>query len=141
MPRVAARYGLVPAIAVSAILFCLFHGLNPGFSVLAAVNLILVSVLYALIAYFTDNIWIVCAAHTFWNFTQGNIFGLEVSGNSGNVTLIHTEVSDNINPLISGGSFGPEGGLAVTIASIIGIAIVLVIFRKWLGNRVFSRHI
>jgi len=141
MPRVAARYGLVPAIAVSAILFCLFHGMNPGFSVLAAVNLILVSVLYALIAYFTDNIWIVCAAHTFWNFTQGNIFGLEVSGNSGNVTLIHTEVSDNINPLISGGSFGPEGGLAVTIASIIGIAIVLVIFRKRLGNGVFSRHI
>ena len=130
MPRVAARYGLIPAIAVSAILFCLFHGMNPGFTVLAAVNLILVSVLYALIAYFTDNIWIVCAAHTFWNFTQGNVFGLEVSGNSGNVTLIHTAAGDSINPWISGGAFGPEGGLAVTVATVLGIAIVLFMFRK-----------
>ena len=130
MPRIAARYGLIPAIAVSSILFCLFHGMNPGFTVLALVNLILISILFALIAYFTDNIWIVCAAHTMWNFTQGNIFGLEVSGNSGNVSLIHTVLGDSANPTMTGGTFGPEGGLAVTIVTVIAITVVLVIFRR-----------
>lgn len=130
MPRIAARYGLIPAIAVSSILFCLFHGMNPGFTALALINLILVSVLFALIAYFTDNIWIVCAAHTMWNFTQGNVFGLEVSGNSGNVSLIHTELTGGAKALMTGGTFGPEGGLAVTIVTLAAICLVLIIFRK-----------
>ena len=130
MPRIASRYGLIPAIALSSLLFCVFHGMNPGFSVLAFINLILISILYALIAYFTDNIWIVCAAHTFWNFTQGNLVGLEVSGNSGNVSLIHTELTSKASSLMTGGTFGPEGGLAVTIVTLIGIAAVLVIFRN-----------
>ena len=130
MPRVASRYGLIPAIAVSSLLFCLFHGLNPGFSVLAFVNLVLISVLYGLIAYYTDNIWIVCAAHTMWNFTQGNVFGLEVSGNTGNVSFIHTELGDKANALITGGTFGPEGGLAVTIVTVIALVAVVIIFRN-----------
>ena len=130
MPRIASRYGLIPAIAVSSLLFCLFHGINPGFSVLAFINLILISVLYGLIAYYTDNIWIVCAAHTFWNFTQGNVFGLEVSGNTGNVSFIHTTVSESANSLMTGGTFGPEGGLPVTIITVIGIVLVIVIFRN-----------
>ena len=130
MPRIAARFGLVPAIAVSSLLFCLFHGLNPGFSVIAFINLILISVLYGLIAYYTDNIWIVCAAHTMWNFTQGNIFGLEVSGNMGNVSLIHTTLSDNANALITGGTFGPEGGLAVTGVIVIALVVVLLLSKR-----------
>ena len=129
MPRLASRYGLIPAIAVSSLLFCLFHGINPGFSVLAFINLILISILYALIAYYTESIWIVCAAHTLWNFTQGNICGLEVSGNTGNVSLFHTEYAANANPLITGGTFGPEGGLAVTAVTVIAIVAVIIIFR------------
>lgn len=130
MPRIAARFGLVPAIAVSSLLFCLFHGLNPGFSVIAFINLILISVLYGLIAYYTGNIWIVCAAHTMWNFTQGNIFGLEVSGNMGNVSLIHTSLSDKANALITGGTFGPEGGLAVTGVIVIALVVVLLLSKR-----------
>lgn len=130
MPRLAARYGLIPAIAVSSLLFCVFHGLNPGFSVLAFINLVLISVLYGLIAYYTNNIWIVCAAHTMWNLTQGNVFGLEVSGNTGNVSFIHTELGENASSLMTGGTFGPEGGLAVTIVTVIALAAVVLIFRK-----------
>ena len=90
----------------------------------------LISVLYALIAYYTDNIWIVCAAHTFWNFTQGNVFGLEVSGNTGNVSFVHTTVSESANSLMTGGTFGPEGGLPVTIITVIGIVLVILFLRK-----------
>ena len=130
IPRLAARYGLIPAITVSSVLFCLFHGMNPGFNVTAFINLVLISVLYALISYYTGNIWIVCAAHTFWNFTQGNIFGLEVSGNAGNVSMIHTSLSSKASDLITGGSFGPEGGLAVTAVTVIAIVAVVLIYRK-----------
>ncbi|SCW60378.1 ABC-2 family transporter protein [Ruminococcaceae bacterium YRB3002] len=130
MPRVASRFGLAPAIGVSSLLFCLFHCINPGFNIIAFINLILISVLYALIAYYTDNIWILCAAHTMWNFTQGNIVGLEVSGNSGNVSLIHTELSDSASALITGGIFGPEGGLAVTGVTVVAIIVVVIVFRN-----------
>jgi len=130
IPRLAARYDFVPAVAVSSLLFCLFHGMNPGFSVIAFINLVLISVLYALISYYTGNIWIVCAAHTFWNFTQGNIFGLEVSGNAGNVSMIHTSLSSKASDLITGGTFGPEGGLAVTAVTVIAIVAVVLIYRK-----------
>ncbi|MBR2524421.1 MAG: CPBP family intramembrane metalloprotease [Clostridiales bacterium] len=127
MPRIASRFGLIPAIAASSLLFCIFHGLNPGFSVLAFINLILISVLYALISYYTGNIWIVCAAHTMWNFTQGNVFGLEVSGNSGGVSLIHTTLSSSPSSLMTGGGFGPEGGLPVTIVTVVAIIIVVLV--------------
>jgi len=130
MPRIAARYGLVPAIAISSVLFCLFHAMNPGFGIVAFINLVLISVLYALIAYYTDSIWIVCAAHTMWNFTQGNIFGLEVSGNTGNVSVIHTVSGANADPLITGGGFGPEGGLAVTAVTVVAIVVVVLLRKK-----------
>lgn len=129
MSRTASRFGLVPAVAVSSLLFCLFHGLNPGFTPLALINLILISVLYALIALKTSQIWTLCAAHTMWNLTQGNIVGLEVSGNSGGVSFISSRATSSsaANDLCTGGSFGPEGGLAVTLIVVAAIAVVLLI--------------
>ena len=130
LPRIGAGYGLIPAVAVSSLLFCLFHGLNAGFGPLAFINLILISVLYALIAIKTDNIWFLCGAHTMWNLTQGNIYGMEVSGNEGGASLIRTVYTEGHSDLITGGTFGPEGGLAVTVITVIAIVIVLVVFRK-----------
>ena len=130
LPRIGAGYGLVPAVAVSSLLFCLFHGLNAGFGPIAFINLILISVLYALIAIKTENIWFLCGAHTMWNLTQGNFYGMEVSGNEGAASIIRTAYTEGHSDLMTGGTFGPEGGLAVTIVTVIAISIVLFIFRK-----------
>lgn len=126
MSRISTRYGKAVAVGISAFLFCIFHGLNPGFTVLALVNLVLYSVFYAIIAYKTDSIWILMAAHTAWNWAQGNIFGLEVSGNSNIVSIITSSETAKTNALWTGGGFGPEGGLAVTIIIVLAISLVLV---------------
>ena len=132
MSRTAARFGLIPAVAVSSLLFCLFHGLNPGFTPLALVNLVLISILFALIALRTGKIWTLCAAHTMWNLTQGNILGLEVSGNSGGVAFITSRATSDSSAvdLWTGGTFGPEGGLAVTIVVVTAISVVLLVTRN-----------
>ena len=66
----------------------------------------------------------------FFAHKKGNVFGLEVSGNTGNVSFIHTELGDRANALITGGTFGPEGGLAVTIVTVIALVAVVIIFRN-----------
>ena len=67
-----------------------------------------------------------------WNLTQGNILGLEVSGNSGGVSFITSRATSDSSAvdLWTGGTFGPEGGLAVTIVVVTAISVVLLVTRN-----------
>ncbi len=127
MPRVASRFGLPFAIFFSSMCFSLMHAGNAGFSWLALFNLALIAVLFAIIAYKSGHIYMVCAMHTVWNFCQGNLFGLQVSGNSGSSSILSSSYTSSSRALFTGGDFGPEGGLCVTIA----IAIAFVIVGLW----------
>lgn len=130
IPAFARRYKRVIAVAVSSIMFSAFHSLNKGYTPLASVNLILIAVLFALIYLLTDNIWMTSAIHTAWNLTQGNIYGLQVSGNNAANSVILTVYDKNCSALITGGDFGPEGGLAVTAVTTICIVIVSILLLK-----------
>jgi hypothetical protein len=61
--------------------------------------------------------------HAVWNWAQGNLFGFEVSGQAaaGGTLFNFMEIGPDV---ITGGPFGPEGGLAVTIVLIISCALV-----------------
>ena len=67
------------------------------------------------------------AIHTAWNLSQGNIYGLQVSGNEASNTIIKAIYASDANPLITGGTFGPEGGLATTAISCIGLVIMTIL--------------
>ena len=73
----------------------------------------------------TGNIWLVSALHTSWNFVQGNVFGVLVSGGTPSVSILSTAPTD-LKDLINGGPFGLEGGIAVTI--VVTIAILVTAF-------------
>ena len=129
MPRVASRLGVPFAVFFSSMCFSLMHAGNAGYSFLALINLALIAALFACIALRNGNIYMVCAMHTVWNFCQGNVFGLEVSGNAGNASVLSSTTSASARDLLTGGGFGPEGGLCVTI--VIAVAfIVLLLTRK-----------
>ena len=130
IPAFANRYKRVVAVAVSSILFSVFHSLNKGYTPLASVNLALIAVLFALIYFLTDDIWMTSAIHTAWNLTQGNIYGLQVSGNNAANSVIMTVYDKNYSALITGGDFGPEGGLAVTIVTAACIIIVSILLAR-----------
>jgi membrane protease YdiL (CAAX protease family) len=79
-------------------------------------NIFLVGLLFAYMFYKSGSLWMPVGYHITWNFFQGNIFGFPVSGTepSGIYTIINTK--DN---LITGGGFGPEGGILATAVIII----------------------
>ena len=130
IPRFDQRYKKAFAVFFSSVMFSVFHSLNMGYTPLASVNLFLIAVLFALIFLLTDNIWMTCAMHTAWNLSQGNIYGLQVSGNEAHAALIHTSYSGNANSIITGGSFGPEGGLAVTAITSVCMVIVIILIAR-----------
>jgi len=118
----AANSNVVISVFVSSALFAMMHYSNPGISIMAIVNLFLFGVFAALYFLRRGSIWGICAIHSVWNFAQGNIFGCKVSGmEMGNSIFLTVE---NGSTLWSGGAFGPEGGIGVTIVLSIGIMIL-----------------
>lgn len=129
MNVVGARYNGLLGLIVSSVLFGLLHLLNDSVSVLAIVNICLVGIFFGLYVIKTNDLWGACGMHCSWNWAQGNIFGLEVSGNNVNTgSLINLDLKGN--ELFTGGSFGPEAGLAVTAVLLVGIVILFIGLRK-----------
>lgn len=63
------------------------------------------------------------AIHSVWNLVQGNVYGIKVSGMETSCTMFSSAMTDG-KELINGGAFGLEGGLAVTVVLLAGIAAV-----------------
>jgi len=135
MVSLAAKRSVIVAILLNSVLFALLHILNNGISILPLINLTLFGIFSSVYMLCTENIWGVCAIHSMWNFVQGNIFGIAVSGSKINATVFSFE-STNANTIINGGQFGLEGGLAVT--AVLVIATVLTLIIKSRTNSVIS---
>ena len=127
IPAFNKRYKVAVGVIVSSIVFSAFHSLNPGFTPLASVNLVLIAVLFALVYLYTGDIWMTSAMHTAWNLTQGNIYGLQVSGNEASNTVFKIVYTNKATSLITGGAFGPEGGLATTAVTCICMVIIIIL--------------
>ncbi len=130
MPRIAVKFGKAGAVGFTSLLFGILHAGNIGFTPLALINLILIAVFFALLSWHTGEIITVCAAHSAWNFAQGNLYGLHVSGSPAPAALLSTDYTQSANAWITGGDFGPEGGLAVTIVTVAAIGLLAVRSRK-----------
>lgn len=125
----AAKKNVIFAIVLNSIIFAALHLGNNGIAALALINLFLVGVVFSLMFYITDSIWLPAAAHSFWNMAQGNIFGISVSGHAVSDTRIFT-TSFNGDTILNGGSFGIEGGLACTLVLIIVLIISCLIIKN-----------
>lgn len=74
----------------------------------------------------SGSLWLPIGIHWAWNYVQGNVFGLAVSGTDAGHTILNTTVSGP--DIITGGAFGPEASM---ISVILG-ALLTVVF---LNNR------
>lgn len=132
LPVTGARYGAAAGVAASALLFALLHGLNTGITPLAVANLLLVGVLLGLYALYEGALWGVCLWHAAWNWAQGSVFGLEVSGmNTGMLAIL--DLKENGPDMVTGGAFGPEGGVATTLVLALGIVVIVLGFLRQRG--------
>lgn len=127
---VARRWGLGAAVAAQAVVFMLLHGANPGMGALPIINLLLFACFASLLSLAEGSLWGICAMHGVWNWAQGNVFGVAVSGGSTADSLFTTTAAEGSNPFVTGGSFGVEGSLVTTAVYLIGIAIAWRAFRK-----------
>ena len=108
------------ALLLSSILFALIHGMNPNLSILGFINLIVAGIALGITYIYTKNIWFPVFLHVSWNFFQGPIFGFEVSGLNFN-SIIQQKVVGN--DLITGGNFGFEGSIIITVL-LIGMIVI-----------------
>lgn len=105
----------------SALIFSIVHGTNPNVTMLGLVNIALVGLLFAYMFDLTKSLWLPIGYHITWNFFQGNVFGFAVSGLPSN--SIYTIEQQTENSLLTGGTFGLEGGLLATFMIIISFFI------------------
>ena len=124
MVSVTRRSPVAVAVIVSSLMFACGHLLNPGISVIAFINITLFGAFMGIYILKRGNIWGACAIHSLWNFVQGNLYGISVSGMNKLDSIINMSIVEG-KDLINGGSFGLEGGLPVTIVIVIGTVIIL----------------
>lgn len=129
MVNVGAKHKTITALLVSAIIFAVLHGFNPGITILSLINLVLIAIFFGLYIICFDNIWGACAIHSVWNFVQGNFYGIKVSGmNMFDSIFVSTSVPGK--EFINGGTFGAEGGIATTIVTVLSIVLLLIYMKK-----------
>lgn len=119
---------LIPCIA-SAAFFSAMHGANPGVSPIAFLNIFLFGALLSVLMLRTGSILPCLALHSAWNFAEGCIFGTAVSGLPALPSILTATLDPN-KTLTSGGAFGPEGGVAVTLVLVAALAATLLIGGK-----------
>ncbi|MEA2105136.1 MAG: type II CAAX endopeptidase family protein [Bacteroidota bacterium] len=115
------------ALLISAVIFAVFHGLNPNITVLGFINLILAGFVLGIAYIHTRNLWFPIFMHISWNFFQGPVFGFEVSGIDTKAIINHDITGSD---LITGGKFGFEGSILITIILVIITFSIDLYYRK-----------
>ena len=122
----ADKTALGAAAIIQSLLFGLVHmGNLPPEKANAALqalpNLILIGVFFALCAFKTGSLWFPIGFHAAWNFLLGSVFSLPVSGLA---TFRVFETESSGSRWLTGGAFGAEGSLLLTILIIVMIYVI-----------------
>ena len=113
--------GPVPAVLVMSGLFGLLHYLNPNATWLGTLNVFLAGVLLSAAYLRTRSLWFPFGIHIGWNLGLGPIFGFPVSG----LTISSIWASQGLGAdWVTGGEFGPEGGVLGTLAIVVAVVAV-----------------
>jgi len=122
------EWGSLVALLASSSIFALLHGLNPHFTPLALVGITLAGVVMAYGYFISRSLWLPIAFHFSWNFAQGPLFSFPVSGLASEGLLL-LERGDSPS-LITGGAFGPEGGVVGMVALLLGLLLLRLWWRR-----------
>lgn len=109
------------AVLLSSLIFTLLHATNPNLRVAGLLNIFLAALLFSFMTIRTGNLWMAIGFHITWNYFQGSVFGFPVSGQEFN-GLYHIQI--RYHNLLTGGLFGPEGGILATGTMLIGFFMV-----------------
>ena len=118
-----------PLIAIlgNALIFMAMHIMNPGFTVIAGMQIFVFGVIASMLVYYYDALWVAMAFHMAWNFTQNIVFGLPNSGAVSIYSIFTLEAASARNGLFYNVNFGVEGSIgAVLVLVVLGIVLYLI---------------
>jgi membrane protease YdiL (CAAX protease family) len=130
---IRSRSNVVIALVISAALFAVYHVAAFHGQLLPAVNVFAAGFLFCLAYIVTDNLWFPIAIHFTWDVLLGPVLGLTESGQTG-LGGGWRFATINGPHLFTGGAFGLEGGLIVTVSTICVTVAICYIQRKSIIN-------
>ena len=117
------------ALLLTSAFFGASHLANPNATWVAAVGIAFEAGVMLGAAYMlTRSLWLPMGIHAAWNFTQGEVFDIPVSG-----TPVHGVLTARLSgpPLLTGNGFGLEASLiAIVLATLFGLWLLWLAIRK-----------
>ncbi|MGB7592536.1 MAG: type II CAAX endopeptidase family protein [Terriglobia bacterium] len=120
------------AVAVSSAFFGLAHLGNSHHTWISTLNTMLVGIPLSIAYLRTRSLWMPVGMHFTWNYVQGFVFGLPVSGYTFPSSLLKVQVHGAA--WLTGSEYGPEGGLLSTIV-VVGAGIYFLTARIRMSER------
>ncbi len=125
--------GTVWALLLSSLVFGLAHLGNDGATPLVAIMLgVELGLLFGAAYLLTRRLWLCAALHLSWNFTQGAIFSIAVSGQTGE-GWIDGHLSGPA--WLTGGAFGAEGSVVAVVVCLAATGILLALAGRFARSR------
>jgi membrane protease YdiL (CAAX protease family) len=129
------------ALLLTSAFFGASHLMNPNATPIAAIGIALEAGVMLGAAYMlTRSLWLPMGLHAAWNFAQGEIWDIPVSG-----TTVHGIVDARLtgDPLLTGNGFGLEASLiCIVVATLFGLWLLWLAIRKgelvspmWVSSR------
>ncbi|MCA1639305.1 MAG: CPBP family intramembrane metalloprotease [Acidobacteria bacterium] len=112
------------AIALTSLFFAVAHLTNSNANYISTFNTALAGVWFGVAYLKTRTLWFVFGLHLAWNWFQGAVFGIEVSGIKSLTTAPLFQEIDSGPIWLTGESYGIEGGIACTFALTISILLI-----------------
>jgi membrane protease YdiL (CAAX protease family) len=117
------------ALFLTSAFFGAAHLMNPNASPIAAAGIAFEAGVMLGAAYMlTRSLWLPMGIHAAWNFAQGEVYDIPVSG-----TPVHGVVDARLccDPLLTGGGFGLEASvIAMVIATLFGLWLLWLAIRR-----------
>jgi membrane protease YdiL (CAAX protease family) len=121
--------GTWAALLVSALFFGFAHAGNPGATVWSSAAIAIeAGLLFALLYHLTRSLPLCMGVHAAWNFCQGTVYGIPVSGIKADGWLVSTRTGPD---WLSGGVFGAEASVvALALCSLCSAGLLVVALRR-----------
>jgi membrane protease YdiL (CAAX protease family) len=108
-------------VTISSAVFGLLHLGNPNATWVSALGIFFAGLFFAFGYLRSRQLWLPMGMHLGWNFFEGVVFGFPVSGLD---IYPLTRIDVHGPELWTGGAFGPEAGLIVLPALLLGVLFV-----------------
>ncbi|KRE99977.1 abortive infection protein [Frateuria sp. Soil773] len=125
------------ALGISALFFGAAHVANPGATLWSSAAIAIeAGLLFGLLYHVTRSLYLCMGVHAAWNFMQGTVYGIPVSGTSADGWLVSTRSGPD---WLSGGVFGAEASvIALGLCSLCTLALLVRALRS--GSMVPASH-